>query len=78
MRTLVAGRFGQPSGRAATGGLGTKADGRGIVRRRTITRMAIVGKRGRPAGPQINGLQPVAAPPQSTDPRLNPADRRPT
>ena len=32
---LVAGRFGRPSGRAATGGLGCEADGRGIVRRRT-------------------------------------------
>ena len=52
---------------------------RGIVRRRTITRMAIVGgKRGRPAGTQLTGPEPVAAPRQSTDPRLNPADRRPT
>jgi len=53
---------------------------RGIVRRRTITRMAILGgKRGRPAGAQVTAPAPLAAPRQSTaDPRPNTADRRPT
>ena len=52
---------------------------RGIVRRRTITRMAVLGgKRGRSVGTQVTGPEPLAAPRQSTgDPRPNTADRRP-
>lgn len=51
----------------------------GIVRRRTITRMAILGsKRGRPAGNHVSAPEPVAALRQSTDPRPNTAERRPT
>jgi hypothetical protein len=51
---------------------------RGIVRRRTIVRMAALsGKRGRSTGAQMTGPEPIAALRQSTgDPRPNTADRR--
>jgi hypothetical protein len=53
---------------------------RGIVRRRTITRMAVLGgNRGRAAGAQITGPEPLAAPPHPTaQQRANTADRRPS
>jgi hypothetical protein len=54
---------------------------RGIVRRRSIVRMAALGgKRGRPTGAQITEPEPIAAPRQSTAPPSPPrqgADRRP-